>query len=466
MFLRHFNLREQPFGVTPDPRFLFASGTHREALAALIYGLESSLGFVALTANPGMGKTTLLFEVLRRMNETAKTVFLFQTIASPADLFRALLIDLGVENPQGTLVDHQTQLNQILVKQSATGKRLIIFLDEAQNLSDSVLEAVRMLSNFETGHKKLMQIVLSGQLQFAERLAEHQLMQLRQRISIFAYLKPLSVLETAEYIQHRMKTAGWDSKHPIFTAAAMAMIAEQSQGIPRNINNLCFNSLTLACAMQKASVDLDAVREVVADLDIRSVIAPVGAPALLPPSGAKPLPAPAVASNAKIQSEPIAAMEVAAPVFAIDAEIEPQPIATMEAAAPVIAIDMKIQPEPIATMETATPVLAIDARIQPDPIPAMEPAAPLEPMIAREAKTAPAQVIQIDAGTPYDSAIALEARALRERLTVIEANTRSGPVAATDANHQQPPATVKGRPRMGLAHALSGSAAELCAEWS
>lgn len=278
MVLRHFNLREQPFGVTPDPRYLYASATHREALASLLYGVESGLGFVTLTANPGMGKTTLLFEALRRIQETAKTVFLFQTIATPLDLVRALLIDLGVKDTQGTLVELQTQLNEVLVSQSATGKRLIVVIDEAQNLDESVLEAVRMLSNFETARQKLMQIILAGQLQLAEKLAQPRLLQLRQRISIFAHLEPLSVTETTAYIQHRLGVAGHNSDEAIFTPSALTLIARESQGIPRNINNICFNSLTLGCALKRKTIDVETVREVLADLDIDSAISPVPAP--------------------------------------------------------------------------------------------------------------------------------------------------------------------------------------------
>ena len=272
MVLRHFNLREQPFGVTPDSRYLYASATHREALASLLYGVESGLGFVTLTANPGMGKTTLLFEALRRVQETARTVFLFQTIATPLDLVRALLIDLGVKDTQGTLVDLQTQLNEILVSQAATGKRMIVVIDEAQNLDESVLEAVRMLSNFETARQKLMQIILAGQLQLAEKLAQPRLLQLRQRISIFAHLDPLSVTETAAYIQHRLTVAGHNSDEAIFTPSALTLIAKESQGIPRNINNICFNSLTLGCALKRKTIDVEMVREVLADLDIDSTI--------------------------------------------------------------------------------------------------------------------------------------------------------------------------------------------------
>ncbi len=270
MVLRHFNLREQPFGVTPDPRYLYASSTHREALASLLYGIESGLGFVTLTATPGMGKTTLLFEALRRMKETARTVFLFQTIATPFDLVRALLIDLGIKETRGTLVELQTLLNEVLVEQAATGQRLIVVIDEAQNLDESVLEAVRVLSNFETARQKLMHIILSGQLQLADKLAQPQLLQLRQRISIFAHLEPLSVTETAAYIQHRLRVAGHYSNESVFNSQALTLISRESQGIPRNINNICFNALTLGCALQRKTIDAEMIREVLADLNFQS----------------------------------------------------------------------------------------------------------------------------------------------------------------------------------------------------
>lgn len=274
MVLQHYRLREQPFGVTPDPRYLYASATHREALSSLLYGIESGLGFVALTAQPGMGKTTLLFEVLNRMQDTAKTVFLFQTISTPDDLVRALLIDLGVKEIAGNLTEMQAQLNSVLVAQCATGKRLLVAIDEAQNLSDSVLEAVRMLSNFETSRQKLMQIVLAGQLQLAEKLASPQLLQLRQRISIFAHLEPLSAKETTAYIHHRLLISCYASTSPLFTNSALALIARHSEGVPRNINNLCFNALSLGCALGSKTIDADIIKEVVADLDLSRFEAP------------------------------------------------------------------------------------------------------------------------------------------------------------------------------------------------
>jgi general secretion pathway protein A len=269
LLLKYFNLRDQPFGVTPDPSYLFDTPTHREALAGLLYGIQSGLGFIALTAEPGMGKTTILFAALGRLGKTAKTVFLFQAIHNPTELFRALLIDLGENDPQGTLIDLEIRLNDILAKQDESGQRLVLVLDEAQNLNHSVLEAVRMLSNFETTRHKLLQVILCGQHQLAERLAEPELLQLRQRISIFATLKPLTRLETANYIDHRLKVAGYEGPNPLFTPEAVSLIAHYSGGIPRNINNLCFNALSIGCALGKQVIDSEVVREAIGDLGLQ-----------------------------------------------------------------------------------------------------------------------------------------------------------------------------------------------------
>jgi type II secretory pathway predicted ATPase ExeA len=269
MVSQHFKLREQPFGVTPDPKYLYASASHREALASLLYGLQSGLGFVALIAKPGMGKTTLLFDVLRRLRDTRTTVFLFQTITTPVDLLRAILIDLGIKDVRESLVDLQTQLNKVLLNQSAAHKSVVVVIDEAQNLNDAVLETVRMLSNFETASQKLMQIILAGQPQLAEKLMTPELLQLRQRISIFAHLTPLSMTETAAYIIHRLRFAGLGREASIFTPSAVALIAQHSEGIPRNINNLCFNSMSLAFALKRTEIDSEIVDEVISDLNVR-----------------------------------------------------------------------------------------------------------------------------------------------------------------------------------------------------
>jgi general secretion pathway protein A len=268
MILDYYKLREEPFGVTPDSRYLFLSASHQEALASLLYGIKAGRGFIALIARPGTGKTTLLFHALNQLRGTATTVFLFQAISTPMDLLRAILADLGVREMPGSLGQMQLRLNELLIEQARLGKRVVVLIDEAQNLDDSVLELVRMLSNFETSREKLIQIILSGQPQLAEKIASPELVQLRQRISMFARLDPFSSEATELYINHRLRAAGYDSGSPLFSREALALIFRYSEGIPRNINNLCFNSLSLGCALKRKTIDGDVVREVVADLDL------------------------------------------------------------------------------------------------------------------------------------------------------------------------------------------------------
>jgi type II secretory pathway predicted ATPase ExeA len=268
MFLEYYKLNDQPFGVTPDPGFLFLSPTHREALASLYYGVTAGRGFVALIAEPGMGKTTLLFKLLQHLGTSARTVFIFQNQCSPRDFLRDLLVDLGVNDSDGDLVRIQSELNKVLLRESHAGKRIVLVIDEAQNLDPSVLELVRLLSNFETPRQKLMNIVLAGQPQLARTLDSPDLVQLRQRVSIIARLNPFTDEETRLYIDHRLRVVGYDCQHPLFTKRALAMIASFSKGIPRNINNICFNALSLGCALKQRTIDGDVVREVLDDLDL------------------------------------------------------------------------------------------------------------------------------------------------------------------------------------------------------
>jgi general secretion pathway protein A len=268
MVLDYYKLREHPFGGTPDSRYLYMSATHKEALASLLYGLDAGCGFVALIAQPGLGKTTLLFHTLNFLRDKVTTVFLFQTVSTPVDLLRSVLAGLGVPETGGSLTEMQVRLKEVLVEQARQGKRVVVVIDEAQNLDDSVLELVRMLSNFETPREKLIQIILSGQPQLAEKFASPALVQLRQRISIFARLEPFSPEDIDGYIDHRLRTAGNDAGRPLFTKEARALIRQYSEGIPRNINNLCFNALSLGCALKRETIDGDVLREVVDDLDL------------------------------------------------------------------------------------------------------------------------------------------------------------------------------------------------------
>jgi len=267
MFLEYYGFREQPFGVTPDPRFLYLSPAHREALASLYYGIESGRGFLALIAKPGMGKTTLLFHLLEKFRHNARTAFLFQTQCSSREFMRFLLAELGVESYDQDFVRMHEEFNKMLLQEARAGRRFIVVVDEAQNLDGSVLETVRLLSDFETPRAKLLQIILAGQPELADKLASKNMAQLRQRVSLLNRLTPLSVEETRKYIDHRLKVVG-HSGAPLFTPEALVAIARFTEGIPRNINNFCFNVLSLSCAVRQKVVDLALVEEVIGDLDI------------------------------------------------------------------------------------------------------------------------------------------------------------------------------------------------------
>ena len=277
-FLEHFGFIEQPFGVTPDPRFLHLGPKHREALASLVHATEENRGFVALIAPPGMGKTTLLFQYLESFRHKARTVFLFQGARNPSDLMHYLLTELGVATPVKDLPQSHETLNTALLEDMRAGRHFILVIDEAQNLGPEVLESVRLLSNFETPWMKLMLIVLAGQPELAENLSRRSMAQLRQRISSFIRLEPFTPEETNAYINHRLWVAGYAGSN-LFTVGARGLIAEHSGGIPRNISNLCYQSLALAHATEKTQVRAEIVREVISELAIESAV-PAGA---LPP---------------------------------------------------------------------------------------------------------------------------------------------------------------------------------------
>src|SRR5579863_662375 len=271
MFLEYFGLIEQPFGVTPDPRFLHMGAKHREALASLVYGTDTNRGFLALIAEPGMGKTSLLYQYLEGLRNKSRAAFIFQTDCGTEDFIRHILVDLSLDPAGKDLPAMHGMLNEMLLAEMRAGRRFILVIDEAQNLDERVLESVRLLSNFETPWMKLMQIVIAGQPQLAERLTRPSMAQLRQRISTVIRIEPFTPEETNAYIDHRLWVAGY-SGPSLFTVGARLMIAKQSGGIPRNINNLCFNSLSVAYGMDARQVDANMVREAVADVEMESLV--------------------------------------------------------------------------------------------------------------------------------------------------------------------------------------------------
>ena len=267
MYLKYFGLREQPFGVTPDPRFLYLSAAHKEALASLYYGIEAGRGFLGLIAKPGMGKTTILFHLLERFRSSARTAFIFQTQCTSREFMRFLLSELGYEGDSQDFVRMHEEFNRRLLQEARAGNRFIVVIDEAQNLEASVLETVRLLSDFETPRAKLLQIILAGQPELADKLASPSLSQLRQRVSIVNQIEPLPSWEIKNYVEHRLRIAGYEGP-ALFTEEGLEQIGRFTEGIPRNVNNFCFNALSIACALHRKVVDLEVVREVISDLDI------------------------------------------------------------------------------------------------------------------------------------------------------------------------------------------------------
>ncbi len=270
MFLEYYDLLEQPFGVTPDTRFLYLNHMYCEALASLWYGIKEGRGFVALVAQPGMGKTTLLVQLLQRLrSSSARTVFLFQTCCTSLDLIRYLLQDLDIW-PGPDLASMHQQLNEALVREARSGRQFVFVIDEAQNLSASVLETIRLLSDFETPQGKLMQIILVGQPQLISTLIKPEMLQLRQRISVTTSLDPLGREEVSKYVNHRLGVAGYQGA-PLFTRSALNLIALESRGIPRNINNLCFGALSAGFALRRKQIDCEIVEEVATDQNLSAV---------------------------------------------------------------------------------------------------------------------------------------------------------------------------------------------------
>ena len=270
MFLEFFGLREQPFGMTPDPAYLYAGKSHSDAHASLALGIEDNRGFLALIAQPGMGKTTLMYRLMEELRDTTRTVLVSQTQCNSHELIEYILQELCVDTKGMSLVAMHGKLNEILFEELLAGKRFVLVVDEAQNLDDSVLETVRMLSNFETHNAKLLQIILAGQPPLAVKLAQPRLSQLRQRIAVLCHLEPFNQEETALYIWHRMKIAGCADEQ-IFDMSSIRLIARHSKGIPRVINNLCYTSLLLAHAREERKVTAETVQQAIGRLDMESL---------------------------------------------------------------------------------------------------------------------------------------------------------------------------------------------------
>ncbi|HEX9780361.1 MAG TPA: AAA family ATPase [bacterium] len=259
MYLEFLGLREKPFSVTSDPSFLYLSRKHREALSHMIYGIRERKGFVAITGEIGSGKTTLCKSLLRHLDETTRTALILHSNLSELQLLHAIVEDFGLNPSRGNRLGLFTQLNQFLLEQAELGRNTAVIIDEAQNLSLRLLEQIRMISNFETDKDKLIQIILVGQPQLREKLAQPQLEQLRQRIAVRYHISPLDLDEVRTYIEHRLRTAGADGTLE-WTPDATELVHRYAKGVPRLINVLCDRCLLACYILRVKRVDGEIVR--------------------------------------------------------------------------------------------------------------------------------------------------------------------------------------------------------------
>jgi general secretion pathway protein A len=266
MYTEFYGLREKPFSLSPDPRFLFLSASHREALAHLLYGIEQGEGFIAITGEVGTGKTTLCRTLLQRLEPGSEIAFLFNPQLSGLELLQAITAEFGLPVEGQSRRELMAQLNAFLLTKKQEGRRVLLLIDEAQNLDSEALEQVRLLSNLETDTQKLIQIVLIGQPELDAMLESPHLRQLRQRISVRWRLNSLSASETREYVRHRLRVAAGKPLE-VFTEMALREVHRRSAGIPRIVNRLCDRALLAGYSDGSREIGLGAVAQAQRELE-------------------------------------------------------------------------------------------------------------------------------------------------------------------------------------------------------
>ncbi len=273
MYEAHFDLREKPFAMTPDPRFLYLSKTHEEALAHLRYGLEQRVGFIAVTGEVGTGKTTLLRTLFNSLDEQRfKLALIFNPCLTPAGLMQAIVKEFGVRTRSRTVPTLIDDLNEFLLEENRAGHTPVLVIDEAQNLAPEVLEQVRLISNLETERDKLIQIVLVGQPELDHLLERRELRQLAQRIVVRSRLKPLDQMEAGAYVESRLRVAG--ANRSLFDEAALSAVYRHTGGFPRLINILCDRALLAAFAQGALQVTSREVHGAAGEINVGKGLPP------------------------------------------------------------------------------------------------------------------------------------------------------------------------------------------------
>ena len=265
MYTEFFNLRVKPFELVPNPEFLFQSRSHRKALNYLKYGLHERAGFILLTGEVGSGKTTIVRNIINEMGSDVALSMLFNTKVSNKQVLAMINEDFGLNVVGKDKITLLRNLNDFLVSIHAQKRRAVVIIDEAQNLSPSALEEIRLLSNLEAANAKLLQIVLVGQPELKKTIARYELRQLRQRISVHSQIDPLTRSETEDYVYYRLETAG-NRSALAWGEGTFDVLFKYSQGIPRLVNVFCDYILLAACVEGTTELSMEFVQDVIGDV--------------------------------------------------------------------------------------------------------------------------------------------------------------------------------------------------------
>jgi len=268
MYLEHYGLKEMPFGLTPDPGYIFKTESHLEVLATVKYGVEQNKGLIVVTGEVGCGKTTILRAALQGFGEEVLAVYIFNPFLTIAEFFEQLVMEMELRVPKRvSKPELLATLARFLAWRHSRGLRTVLIVDEAHGLPLALLEEIRLLLNFETNSEKLLQVILSGQPELDEVLNRTDLRQLKQRVSLRSSIKPLSIFEINKYIRFRLRQAGAQNVN-LFDGAAVKLIGQVSQGIPRVINNICDNALLYGYGSACEVVTRGIVEDVIAALNL------------------------------------------------------------------------------------------------------------------------------------------------------------------------------------------------------
>lgn len=263
MYETFYGLKEKPFSIQPDPDFLFFSWRHTLAFTMMEYGIQSRAGFSVISGDIGCGKTTLIRHLLNSLGKNLTVGLVYNTHQDIADLLEWIMLSFGLPYDGMSTVARYDAFQRFLIAEYGQGRRVVLIVDEAQNLSAGALESLRMLSNINADKDQLLQVILVGQPQLKDLLRRPELQQFAQRVSVDYFIPPLEASDVKSYVEHRLRVAGRDE--PLFTDAALARVAEATRGVPRSINVLCDMAMVYGFSGETPQIDVDIVNDVIKD---------------------------------------------------------------------------------------------------------------------------------------------------------------------------------------------------------